>query len=128
MQLDLTLELTALVYRTEDLQVAAGLALAGTLPSSAVAVPGSLAWTMREADPSRPELLLVHADQQVYTPIPASTVRRLVRGMPASEASARLAALPGQSQPAEIESAPTWWPVVPWLEVRIRVRMPWEPS
>jgi hypothetical protein len=126
--LDLTLELTALVYRTEELQVAADLALAGTLPSSAVAVPGSLAWTMREADPSRPELLLVGAAQQVYTPIPASAVRRLVRGVPPSEASARLAALPGQSQPAGIESAPTWWPVVPWLEVRIRVRMPWEAS
>jgi hypothetical protein len=125
--LDLTLELTAFVYRTEDLQVAAGLALSGRLPSSATAVPGSLAWTIREADPSRPEVLLVNANQQVYAPIPASTVRRLVRGMPPSEASARLAALPGQAQPAEIESAPTWWPFLPWLEVRIRVRMPWEP-
>ena len=126
--LDLTLELTALVYRTEDVQAAASLALAGRLPPSSDAVPGSLAWTLREADPTRPELLLVRADQQVYTPIPASSVRRLVRGMQPSAASARLAALPGQSQPAQVEAAPTWWPVVPWLEVRIRVRMPWEPA
>ncbi len=126
--LDLTLELTALVYRTEDLQAAAGLALEGRLPPSSDAVPGSLAWTLREPDLTRPEVQRLHAEQQVYTPISASAVRRLARGMQPSAASARLAALPGQSQPAQVETAPAWWPFVPWLEVRVRVRMLWEPA
>jgi hypothetical protein len=124
--LDLTLEVTALVYRTEDVEAAAALALAGDRPPSSNAVPGSLNWTLSEVDTARPEMLQVRADQQVYTPIPASDVSRLVRGLRPSAASARLAGLPGQAQPALVEPAPAWWPFVPWLGVRIHVRMPWE--
>ena len=66
--LDLTLELTALVYRTENLQAAAGLALADKLPTASVAVPGSLAWTLRGRIPGVPKCCCC-------TPISRSTRR-----------------------------------------------------
>jgi hypothetical protein len=124
--LALTLELTALVYWTEDAESAAALALAGERPDSLQAVPGSLRWTLGEAVSARPEEVPVIAEAQVYAPIPVSTVRSLARGMRPSAASDRLSVLPGQSQPALIETAPPWWPLVPWLDIRVRVRMPWE--
>ncbi len=124
--LDLTLEVTALVYEMEDVEAAVALGLAGKRLSSSDAVPGSLRWTLSGSVAARPEELPVRTEQQVFTPIPVSAVSRLVRGMRPSAANDRLAALPGQAQPAQVETAPAWWPFVPWLEVRVRVRMPWE--
>lgn len=125
-RLDLTLEVTALVYETKDIDTAAALALAGRHPISSDVVPGSLEWSLTDPDPARPEMLPARAHQLVYVPIPALSVSRLVRGMRPAAAMARMAGLPRQAQPAQVEMAPAWWPYIPWLEVRIRVRMPWE--
>jgi hypothetical protein len=124
--LNLTLEVTALVYRQQDIDVAAALMLASRLPSGSRAVPNSLAWTLASSEPTAPELLATRVHQQVYKPVSTATVVHAARGKRPSEAAARVAALPGQSAPPQVEMVPTWWPVVPWLEVRVRVQTPWE--
>jgi hypothetical protein len=124
--LNLTLEVTALVYQQQDIDVAAALLLASQLPSGSRAVPDSLAWTLASSEPTAPELLATRVHQQVYKPVFTSAVVGAALGKRPSEAAARVAAIPGQSAPPQLKIVPTWWPVVPWLEVRVRVRTPWE--
>jgi len=124
--INLTLEVTALVYRWQDLRDAAALALAAELPTGSAAVPHSLTWASASTQPTSPELLPTRVHQQLYTPVPAAAVTGVARGRRPTDAAARIAAIPGQSEPPQVEVVPSWWPVVPWLEVRVRVRTPWE--
>jgi hypothetical protein len=124
--LHLTLEVAALVYHQQDIDAAAALALAAQLPADSSVVPNSLGWTVIPSDATAPELLQTRAHQQLYQPVPAAVVTRAARGRRPSDAAARIAAIPGQAEPAKVEMAPAWWPFVPWLDVRIRVQGPWE--
>jgi hypothetical protein len=124
--LNLTLEVVALIFRQQDIDVAAALALAAQLPDGSEVVPGSLAWTLASTMSTSPESLPAEVRQRFYKPISLAAVRRTVCGRRPSDAEARLAAIPGQSEPAHLEMAPSWWPVVPWLQVRVGVRTPWE--
>ncbi len=124
--LQLTLEVVALIYRQQDVGVAAALALTPQLPDGSPVVPGSLTWTLASSAPTVPESLPVHVKQQFFNPVSIAAVRRAACGRRPSEAAARIAAIPGQTEPAQVEMAPSWWPVIPWLEVRVRVQTPWE--
>jgi hypothetical protein len=124
--LNLTLEVTALVYRQQDVDAAAELVLAARRPEGSEIVPGTLSWTLSPSLPAMPDGLPMQLHQQLYTPISANAVTNAARGRNAADAAARISGLAGQSAPPEVRLAPSCWPAVPWLEVRIRVRMPWE--
>jgi hypothetical protein len=124
--LNLTLEVTALVYQQQDIDAAAAIALAAHLPPDSSVIPNSLGWTVIASDAMAPELLQTRVHQQVYKPIPAAVVTHAARGRRPSDAAARIAAIPGQAETAKVEMAPAWWPFVPWLDVRIFVQVPWE--
>ena len=126
--LDLSLEVTALVYQQQDIDDAAALVLAAKLPAGSKVVPDSLAWSLTSSATAAPESLPARVHQQLYKPVPAVAVTRAARGRHPSDATARIAAIPGQAEPPQVEMAPSWWPVVPRLEVRVRVRTPWEPQ
>jgi Baseplate J-like protein len=124
--LSLTLEVTALVYREQDVGLAVGRVLGEQIPAGGQVVPDTLTWTIDTSGQPSPELLPARARQEWYEPIRSSTVRRSARGLRPSEALGNLAVIPGQMQQARVLLAPSWWPIVPWLDVRIHVQTPWE--
>ena len=124
--LNLTLEMTGLVYQQDDIDAAAALMLAEQFPTGAEAIPGSVAWTLTSTEPTSPDDLLVRVRQRSYRPVSIPMVTRAVRGKRPSDAATSLATVPGQAEPAQMVMAPAWWPIVPWLDVRIRVQAPWE--
>jgi hypothetical protein len=124
--LNLSLEVTALVYQQQEIDDAAALVLAAQLPAGSKVVPDTLAWSLASSAPTAPEFLPVRVHQQLYKPILAEAVTRAARGRRPSDAAAHIAAIPGQTEAPQVKMSPSWWPVVPWLEVRVRVRTPWE--
>jgi hypothetical protein len=126
--LELALEIAALVYQPDDLEAAASLVFAERRPAGAEAVPQSLVVTLSEPDSARPDMLRAQVRQQVFTPFADARVRQLARGRPPEQAVAELSSLSGQAEAPRVETTPAWWPIVPWLDVRIDVRLTWEPG
>jgi len=126
--LDLALEIAALVYQPQDLESAASLAVAERRPPGAGIVPQSLIVTLTNPDSARPDTLKAKVEQQVFTPVADAQARQLARGLRLEQAVARLSSLPGLAAAPRIQTTPAWWPIVPWLEVRIDVRLPWDPG
>ncbi|MCJ7676086.1 MAG: hypothetical protein MUO35_00005, partial [Anaerolineales bacterium] len=126
--LDLALEIAALVYQPQDLESAASLAAAERLAPGAGIVPQSLIVRLTNPDSARPDTLKAKVEQRVFTPVADAQARQLARGLRPEQAVARLSSLPGLAAAPRIQTTPAWWPIVPWLEVRIDVRLPWDPG
>ena len=126
--LEVALEIAALVYQPNDLEAAASLVLADRRPADAEVVPRTLTLTLSEPDSARPNMLRAQVRQQVFTPFADARVRQLARGRSPVQAVAQLASLSGQAEAPRVETTPAWWPIVPWLDVRIDVRLTWEPE
>jgi hypothetical protein len=126
--LEMALEIAALVYQPKDLEAAASLALADRLPPGAEIVPQSIIVTLKAPDAARPDTLRAQVQQQLFTPVAEAQIRRMARGLRPEQAVAHLSSLSGQAAPPRIQTQPVWWPILPWLDVRIEVRPTWMPG
>lgn len=126
--LAMRIEVAGLAYRPKDALEAGMLALQAALPSGSMGVPGSQSIELRSDSPNNVanDVLPFSATQQVYMPIDPVAVRRMVRGHSPAEAAQLLRqGLTLSAQPSII-LVPAWLPWIPWLDVRIDVRMPWD--
>lgn len=76
----------------------------------------------REETGALPIELPLEAHGQAIPRLPTDEIRRALRGRTPGAALQRLQALP-LARPPEIRQQPTWWPWLPFLESRIRVRI-----
>lgn len=124
--LAMTLEIAALSYRPSQLESAVEMALAEREDAGARTVPGSRRVRPAQGDPAHPDVLNVVVEQQLFSPPDLQQVRQRARGLRMAEAASELGKLEGLASSPAVILRPTWWPVLPWLEVRIEVRYAWE--
>jgi hypothetical protein len=126
--LTLRIEVAGLSYRPKDALQAGRLALQAALPAGSQGVPGSQSIEL-VSDPTGSaggDVLPFRASQQVFVPFDLSAVRRMVRGHSPSDAALILRQGLLLAGPPSVDLTPAWFPWVPWLDVRIDVRMPWD--
>lgn len=118
----------ALVYATSDLVTLGLQALEGDQPGD-VTVPGSLhveavdEAITTDADPTS---LLVRARRETVPPLDRSTWARRLAGQTPEAARQWLASRMDLAHPASIRISPEFFPVLPWLPIRIEVLWTWE--
>ncbi len=125
--LEMTLEVAALSYRPSQLEAAVEMMLAERARAGERTVPGSRRVLQASGDPAHPDVLGVEVEEQTYSPQDLQRVRQTVRGLRMAEAAAELAELEGLASSPVVTLRPAWWPVLPWLDVRLEVRYAWEP-
>lgn len=124
--LDLTLEFAALVYHPADLEAAIDRMLAERRAAGRAPIPGSRSWTLGRQAELLPDSLQLHVFEQSFVPLDLDHVRRAARGQARSSVVTRLASIGPLASPPQVVARPAWWPVLPWLDVRIAVRYEWE--
>ena len=125
--LEMTLEVAALSYRPSQLEAAVEMMLADRARAGERTVPGSRRVLQASGDPAHPDVLGVEVEEQTYSPQDLQRVRQRVRGLRLAEAASELAELEGLASSPVVTLRPAWWPVLPWLDVRLEVRYAWEP-
>jgi hypothetical protein len=124
--LEMTLEIAALSYRPSQLEAAVEKALAERGGTGARTVPGSRRVLQATGDPAHPDVLSVEVEEELYSPQDLQQVRRRARGLSVADAASELGKLEGLASSPVVTLRPAWWPVLPWLEVRLEVRYAWE--
>lgn len=124
--LEMRLEIAALSYRPSQLEAAVERMLAEQERAGARTVPGSRRVLQVAGDPAHPDVLSVEVEEQLYSPQDLQRVRQRARGLRIAQVAAELGELEGLASLPVVTLRPAWWPVLPWLEVRLEVRYAWE--
>jgi len=124
--LELTLEIAALSYRPSQLSAAIDRMLAERQRVGVSVVPGSRRVLQVTGDYALPETLRVQVEEQTYSPLDLERLRQRARGLSRANALRALEGAEGLDSPPIVTLRPAWWPVLPWLDVRLDVRYAWE--
>ena len=124
--LEMTLEVAAMSYAPSQLDAAVEIMLAELERAGERTVPGSRRVRQVTGDPAHPDTLHVEVEEQTFSPQDLPGVRQGVRGLRAAEAATELAKIEGLASVPVVTLRPAWWPVLPWLDVRLEVHYAWE--
>jgi hypothetical protein len=124
--LEMTLDVAAMSYRPALLTTAVDLMLAEQQHAGSAVVPGTRRVVPVMGDSAHPDTLRVKVEEQTYLPLELERLRQRARGLSAAAARRTLESTEGLASPPVVTLHPAWWPVLPWLDVRIDIRYAWD--
>lgn len=124
--LELTLEIAAFAYRPSQLAAAVDLMPAKQPLAGERVVPGSRRVIPSAAGSEHPDKLSVRVEEQTYIPLDLERLRRRIRGLSPAAVRSSLDETEGLVTAPIVTLRPAWWPLLPWLDVRLDLRYEWE--
>jgi hypothetical protein len=129
LSLTLVLEMEGLTYRRDDIDPAVKISLDAVLTDETIPMPETLNYEVL-TEPAilnkKTASMKILAGQETYKTIDLAHMRKLMRGHTPEEATALLEDILNLSTRPKIIISPTWFPRLPWLELRIHLGYDWE--
>jgi hypothetical protein len=126
--MDLEIEVSALIYREDDLEMAVSRALEASLPRNASLVPGTLRYRS-EPDSITNDLdtfsLHIIAEQDTYPHVDRKSLQLGLRSLSLDKATSFLGERIELEGEPVITLSPTWIRRLPFLPMRISIQYPW---
>jgi len=124
LSLQMRVEYVILVVAGDDMQNMIGRNLDATLPKGYTASPASLV-ILPETEPEIGEdevaTWTVYAQRWLYANMDNNEIRESAAGKTRGKASTLLQTMLDLDSPPQIKCSPGWWPVLPWLPIRITI-------